>query len=487
MARTSPTRAISGVALVVLLLLTAVSYALINNRIRHAKAEGIEGVRLGLSDTRVSARSSLLVEANLVRAISPHPGNKFIVSFPPEYELILRAAQLSGLSNRVIEGTTLGQEIHFQFETGVAAGILRGIQILGFNNPALRGTYSPFRLWFVSGETGAILADSDDLPGLNIQDPEVAEARRGKDLMPPDPVRNLSVVLTPDYHVSLTWTDPRAADFNQVQIFRGKRPGGLGGEPLATMPRRWGRYLDKTVEPGATYFYVLRSVDLEGNINLSGQEFEVTIPVPPPPPVPAPEPAPVVLEPMVSDPSAPPRLSGPFPDLAFGFWGNVHIKELRDRGIIKGFEDGTFRPQEPVSKVQVLKMAYLAFGIIPRVGLPLLFADVEPGQWYADFVADARESGLIRAFDDGSWQPHQAMPRLDAVRIMTELSGLAYNIPPAGFVDTPQTVYLAYLKTWGIVQGYEDGTFRPQTGISRAEISKVLNSLICRFERRTGC
>lgn len=509
-------RGFSSGILTVLVLLVIASYILVDKlggSARNARAEYIGDIQIILSNNRVNVNPELAINGNLEVPVAAHQDSKFVVEFPNEYIIIDGGARLNGLSGTVssvngeagpADGETIGNKMRFALPGGLPAGRLTNIRVSGFYNPSVRGTYSPFRIYFISGETGAIVADSGDLPGPNISDPDVAEARKGKDIFPPTDPKNVNFDVTSDNYIYITWTDPNDADFNQIRVFRGEKNVVVSGVPIATLPRKWNRYLDKSVEVGKTYVYVFHTIDLDGNMNLSTKEYEVEIPAEPEPeqelglePEPsldaptsqsdqessvssAQEQSKLALPPLV--PAVP-----PFADLSSNFWANEYIRDLKSKGIIHGFGDGTFRPQEEVSKAQTLKMAYRAFGIEPDPELPILFSDVDRMMWYASYVADANRRELIRAFDDGTFKPNDAMQRIDAVMIMTKLSDLAKWGPKDGFVDTIEDPYLGYLKREKIVQGYSDGTFRPRTSISRAEISKILSRLICKFEKRSDC
>ncbi|MDP2873615.1 MAG: S-layer homology domain-containing protein [Bacillota bacterium] len=88
----------------------------------------------------------------------------------------------------------------------------------------------------------------------------------------------------------------------------------------------------------------------------------------------------------------------PFADSA-GHWAAQlgYIQAAVRAGAINGFPDGTFRPQDPVTRAQALKMAAAACGLreepAPPGGYP--YADVHGGLWYAGWTQSARAAGLI--------------------------------------------------------------------------------------------
>lgn len=84
---------------------------------------------------------------------------------------------------------------------------------------------------------------------------------------------------------------------------------------------------------------------------------------------------------------------GRFPDVAAIHPSCDAIEQLNRRAIISGYPDATFRPDEPVTRAQVIKMVAAAAGLAPESGPS--YPDISAGDWFAGWVAVAHNSQLI--------------------------------------------------------------------------------------------
>ena len=85
-------------------------------------------------------------------------------------------------------------------------------------------------------------------------------------------------------------------------------------------------------------------------------------------------------------------------------------------------EDGTLRPDEPVSRAGALKILLQAFRIEPASSsIDNPFTDVPVDAWFASYVESAVAAGMISGFGDGTFRPGEPMTRAGAVKILYEL------------------------------------------------------------------
>jgi hypothetical protein len=115
-----------------------------------------------------------------------------------------------------------------------------------------------------------------------------------------------------------------------------------------------------------------------------------------------------------------------FPDIQ-GNWARTFIEALADRGIIKGFPDGTFRPDEPVTRVQFAAMIRQAFqGQPKRQGTN--FVDVPVNYWGYDAIQAAYGLGFLEGYPNSVFLPEQNIPRVQV--LVSLVTGLELS-PPA--------------------------------------------------------
>lgn len=113
-----------------------------------------------------------------------------------------------------------------------------------------------------------------------------------------------------------------------------------------------------------------------------------------------------------------------FPDVPAGYWAEPFIQALVARGVIAGFpEDGTFRPEEPVTRAQFAAMINRAFNR-PVVRQPVNFADVPAGYWGAEAIQRAYTTGFMAGYPGNVFRPNENIPRAQV--LVSLANGLNY-------------------------------------------------------------
>ena len=110
-----------------------------------------------------------------------------------------------------------------------------------------------------------------------------------------------------------------------------------------------------------------------------------------------------------------------FPDVNEDDWFNITVSSLANMGAISGYEDGTFRPNEPISRAELASMAvrfYDAFEVEYEEGT---FLDVDGDEWYADAIAAAEELGIIGGYPDGTVRPNNNITRAETCAIVNRV------------------------------------------------------------------
>lgn len=184
------------------------------------------------------------------------------------------------------------------------------------------------------------------------------------------------------------------------------------------------------------------------------------------------------------------------------------IGELSHVAYIRGFEDGTVRPQEAVTRAQAAQMLF-ALTDAESSGVPAEgsengeqendsamtgraseFRDVPENAWYYEAVTSLTDSGILNGYEDGTFQPDKEITRAELASIVIRATGIndggapdtgADTAPAAktGFSDVPADAWYAEAVSEasgnGWITGYTDGTFRPFDNATRAESVAMLN------------
>ncbi len=178
-----------------------------------------------------------------------------------------------------------------------------------------------------------------------------------------------------------------------------------------------------------------------------------------------------------------------FTDLRMDHWSSDYVGELVQLGVVEGYEDGTFRPAQEITRAELTKMTLVALGIeIPEKEAveDMPFGDVVPDDWFVGHIHQARELGIIEGYEDHTFKPFQSVNRAEALKIILETAGLDLGEYESDFDDVSagswMDPYIGFGQTTGVVEGYEDGTFRPANPINRAEASKIIIEVLELFE-----
>ena len=142
---------------------------------------------------------------------------------------------------------------------------------------------------------------------------------------------------------------------------------------------------------------------------------------------------------------------------------------------VKGYPDGSFKPNQKVVRSEIATM--LARFVSVSGDLQKALADIRPTDWYFDSFKTLINAGIITGYGDGNYRPNEGVTRAQAVTMIARLKGLQPK--QGGFKDVPANAwyagYAGALKEAGIVVGYEDGSFGGDRVITRAEIIAMIN------------
>ncbi len=157
------------------------------------------------------------------------------------------------------------------------------------------------------------------------------------------------------------------------------------------------------------------------------------------------------------------------------------ISYLYGNGIIKGYSDGTFKPDQPIKRLQAVQMILKDMGINTDNAPDPNLKDMKPGDYGFEVVAKAVELGIISGKDDGRFDPWGTLTRGQMAKILVNAYGL-YGIYPYGFTDVSDhfwgNEFISSLAANNITTGYPDGSFRPNDSITRAHFSVFLARLM---------
>ena len=160
----------------------------------------------------------------------------------------------------------------------------------------------------------------------------------------------------------------------------------------------------------------------------------------------------------------------------------VYINYINARGIMGGFTDGSFRPDEGLTRAQaaviISKAAQLSTGNTEAS----IFNDVSPEHWAFNYINTAVQAGYLQGFGDGSYQPEQPLTRAQAISLLFRLSSEKDSgVPLPALNDMPFDHWAAREMAMAIDAGMislKDSTINPDHDITRGDMSRALAVLL---------
>ena len=153
---------------------------------------------------------------------------------------------------------------------------------------------------------------------------------------------------------------------------------------------------------------------------------------------------------------------------------------------LKGYPDGGFAPGKNMSRAEVTTMfaRLLTEQMEADKTYPASFSDVTSAHWAANYIGYMEQFGIVRGYSDGTFRPNAPITRAEFAAICCRFEKLTSGT--VTFSDVPASHWaaksIAYAATRGWVTGYADGTFKPGNNITRAEVAAVT----CRLLERSA-
>jgi S-layer homology domain len=178
-----------------------------------------------------------------------------------------------------------------------------------------------------------------------------------------------------------------------------------------------------------------------------------------------------------------------------GNWAEPFIRVLTDKGIIAGYKDGTFRPDQPVTRAEFAALIRRAFPDAPEVNSKKTFRDVPPGYWAAEAIAKASSIGFLAGDPGGTFRPADNIKRIESLVSLVngtklQANGTVANIDEL-FSDTPQVpvfgrnaLVAAAQRCLAVSVSYPDGrTFNPTGEATRSDVAAFLHQTLVAADR----
>ncbi len=164
-----------------------------------------------------------------------------------------------------------------------------------------------------------------------------------------------------------------------------------------------------------------------------------------------------------------------------GHWAETAIEELTAQGSIGGYPDETFRPDRPITRAEFVSVLVKALDL-PSTDSSTAFSDIE-NHWARDDINIAVANGFINGYNDNTFKPDDPITREQMANIIVKAAKLEVSSEESSFADNDDispwvrgSVTAAVDN--GLMGGYPDNTFNPRGQATRAEAVTVIMKLI---------
>jgi len=164
-------------------------------------------------------------------------------------------------------------------------------------------------------------------------------------------------------------------------------------------------------------------------------------------------------------------------------WAKETIEMLASKGIISGYPDGTFKPDSNMTRAEVSVVLAKAIGLDPAES-NLTFKDSKDiPKWSEGFIQAIVDKGIIKGYDDGEFKPNRVLTRKEMVVMAVNpfnIEGAEIELPFADSNTIPNWAKSSVCKAFSsnIVKGYADNTFKPDKEVTRAEVCTIIGKCL---------
>jgi spore germination protein YaaH len=171
-----------------------------------------------------------------------------------------------------------------------------------------------------------------------------------------------------------------------------------------------------------------------------------------------------------------------FKDLG-GHWAQEGMYRLSYLDILRGFDDGTMKPDKTITRAEFIVMLTRAIGLPMTDTYPQYYKDIDVNHWSYRDVEAAKNSGIIDVFNTAKLNPTKTITREEMAMIAAKVSK---DYPLTGDSKSFKDLSASYkymdsirrVTALGIIQGLPDGSFNPYGGASRAEAAVIIQRVL---------
>ncbi len=160
------------------------------------------------------------------------------------------------------------------------------------------------------------------------------------------------------------------------------------------------------------------------------------------------------------------------------------ITALHGKGVIQGYADNTFRPNQAVNRAEILKVILLGSNImVPEIQKQDLFPDVDSTSWYGKFVAKAKDLGIVKGDDTtGLFRPGDTVNLAEAIKVLLKANNQKLPVPTSSpYADVPTNAWFApyfeFARLATLLDAKQNEIVQPAKPVTRGLLAELMYRL----------
>lgn len=166
-----------------------------------------------------------------------------------------------------------------------------------------------------------------------------------------------------------------------------------------------------------------------------------------------------------------------------GHWAQKQISDWNEKGFVKGYSDNTFKPDKTIIRAEFITIVNNVFGYKDKAELS--FTDIKSSDWYFAEIAKAIEAGYVKGYSDGTVKPNNEISRQEVAMVISNIMRLemAENSAEISKLKDNKDIQawskgaVGAVLEKGYMKGYTDQTFKTGNPITRAEAIVALSNV----------
>lgn len=157
------------------------------------------------------------------------------------------------------------------------------------------------------------------------------------------------------------------------------------------------------------------------------------------------------------------------------------ITMVKNTGVFQGYPDGTFKPNQPINRAEAVKVILLALNksLLAPDGTNIGFWDIDPFAWYTSYIRTAKVHGIINGYQDGTFKPGNTVNRAELLKMFLEATEIA--IPGCfgqPYPDVPKNSpwylkYACFAKQYNLISTDSYGKLKPGKPMTRGDVADL--------------